>query len=499
MVIPDNVVNMGIGVFGACTNLETVVLPKNIKEIREDTFVNCWSLSNIEIPYGVETIEEYAFFDCRSLARIDIPATVTSIGSWAFSYAGLKSFIVPTSVRSYGDFVFYHSTSLESAVFEDGVINIKDGLFIGCTYLRDITIPASVKSIGYDALQPDADLYLKKITVDVNALGALHDYLIKQPSAISIAGYVTSGPVIDLLVINGTGSMNAILGTTCVKTVEICDGITGNLPDRAFAGCFLLEKVVIPEGIMDIGEDAFNDCRSLINFPFSTVKGSIGRWAFSFCTNLTDLSIPKNITDIGEGAFRYCTGLKTVSLFNTGNIGESAFENCINLIDVKISENVKDIGSNVTDFGSENFKGQGVFSYCTNLKRVTLSNVGCIGYRTFLYCENLSDITISKDTSVIEALAFAACESLEKVLIPNNVTRIGYNSFVLCSKVTLIFESSNVPIFDIEPVPMSTEYYGMFGFLSDNKVTNTVKVPVGTVEKYRAAIGGFPNLDIVEY
>lgn len=545
MVVPDNVVYMGIGVFGSCTNLDTVVLPKSIKEIREDTFTNCWSLFNIEIPYGVENIEDYAFFDCKSLARIDIPATVTSIGSYAFSCTGLKSFVVPASVKSSWWSVFYNCTNLESVTFEDGVTNIDRGFATRCTNLREFTIPASVKNIGYNALLPDSNSYIKKITIDVNAIGALYDYLRKESSAISIDGYFTCGPVIDLLVINGMGSMNAGLGTTCVKTVEICDGITGNLPDSAFAGCFLLEKVVIPEGIMDIGEYAFSNCRSLIKFPFSSVKGSIGREAFSWCTTLTDLIILENITNIGEGAFRYCTGLKTVSLFNTGNIGESAFEHCENLVDVSISENV-------TDIGSENFTGQGVFSYCTNLKSATLSNVGYIGYRAFFYCENLSDVIISKDTATIGQEAFAYCKSLEKVIIPKGITtdinfyafsnceklksieipdnvivlddgvfagctnletciigkgvaQIGSSSFYACPKVTVIFRSLNIPTFKIFFNMFEQDYAGMFGFFKDDKIDNTVKVPSGTVEKYRSAICGYPNfngypsLNIIEY
>ena len=431
--IPDSVTNIGIQAFSACTNLETVVLPKNIKEIKDSTFSNCWSLANIEIPYGTESIEEHAFYDCGSLTKIDIPATVTNIGMYALAYTGLRTFTVPASVKSSWSYVLYGSENLESVIFENGVTNIETNFSLNCPNLRELTIPASVVSIGVYAFQTDSDYSLRKLTIDVNAVGALN-------SGLALEHYpIGSDLSIDLLVINGTGSMNAQLSSgKGIRAVEICDGITGSLPDGAFLSCAALEKITIHGSITGIGEGAFYECRSLTNFPFSSVKGSIGKQAFYYCLNLTDIYIPENITDIGEQAFYYCEGLKTVSFSNSGNIGKEAFYHCQNLTDIYIPENITDIGEqvfgyceglNTVSLSNTGNIGKEAFSGCTNLKTALLFNVGNIEEGAFYFCKNLAEVTISKDTKIIGEVAFGYCESLKKVTIPEGVTSIEYGAF----------------------------------------------------------------------
>ena len=550
--IPDTVTNIGIGAFFGCTNLDTVVLPKSIKEIKDSTFSTCWSLANIEIPYGTESIEEYAFYGCGSLTKIDIPATVTSIGNSALAYTGLRTFTVPASVTSSWWHVLYGSANLESVIFENGVTNIESNFSQNCPNLREFTIPATVISIGKCAFHPDSDSSVRKITVDVNAVGALNTYL-----ALGNDPFSNKSLAIDLLVINGTGSMNAQLYSgKGIKAIEICDGVTGSLPDYAFFSCAALEKITIPESITGIGEEAFSSCSSLTNFPFSNVKGSIGKQAFYYCPNLTDIYIPENITDIGEEAFYYCEGLKTVSISNTGNIGKNAFSKCTNL-ETALLSNVGNIE-------------HGAFSYCKNLAEVTFSkDTKIIGSSAFYYCESLKKVTIPEGVINIEDGAFSGCKSLASVDIPKSITSIGHTAFsysgfqtidipksvtsigdyafsyselqtidipdsveVLgigafssctsletciigkgitkinywtfedCPKVTIIFKSSEVPSFVIHATP-AIGAHGAFGACTTPEqaavVTNTVKVPAGTAEKYKYGLKNYPNLNIIEY
>ena len=63
---------------------------------------------------------------------------------------------------------------------------------------------------------------------------------------------------------------------------------------------------MIPEGVINIGEEAFGHCTNLsvITIPQSLV--SIGKYAFTECSALKALKLTKNITSIGGGAFRSC-------------------------------------------------------------------------------------------------------------------------------------------------------------------------------------------------
>ena len=74
----------------------------------------------------------------------------------------------------------------------------------------------------------------------------------------------------------------------------------------AFASCFDLTSVSIPNTVTSIGRGAFYYCSSLpsINIPIS-VK-SIGEMAFRKCTSLTSVIIPDSVTSLGNSAFSAC-------------------------------------------------------------------------------------------------------------------------------------------------------------------------------------------------
>lgn len=82
--------------------------------------------------------------------EVTIPACVTEIGEEAFYWCNAESVIIPGNVTKIGYSAFENS-HLKSIVIKDGVIEISARAFMECVYLVDITLPASIKSIGYKA------------------------------------------------------------------------------------------------------------------------------------------------------------------------------------------------------------------------------------------------------------------------------------------------------------------------------------------------------------
>lgn len=74
-----------------------------------------------------------------------------------------------------------------------------------------------------------------------------------------------------------------------------------------------IKSVVISEGVEEIAERAFEDCKYLskISLPHSLKK--IAKDVFSLCPKLTTIIIPEGVEEIDE-AFRDCGRLKKVYL-----------------------------------------------------------------------------------------------------------------------------------------------------------------------------------------
>ena len=117
-----------------------------------------------------------------------------------------------------------------------------------------------------------------------------------------------------------------------------------------------------------------------------------------------NLKIPNGIEEISERAFKECKAIRTVTFPKTlKEIGNAAFEACKYLESVTIPEGVKEIGMHA-------------FSECDSLKSVTIENgVKEIHGSAFYYCTSLTSVTIPSSVTLIANDAFWGCDSLESV------------------------------------------------------------------------------------
>ena len=106
----------------------------------------------------------------------------------------------------------------------------------------------------------------------------------------------------------------------------------------AFCGLHL-KSIILPEGLIEIGDFAFSDNNfTTVALP-STVR-NINKGAFSHCTELTDVILPDNLYYIAERAFSCCTKLTDVTLpDNLSHIAKSAFGGS-NLTSINIPANI---------------------------------------------------------------------------------------------------------------------------------------------------------------
>lgn len=92
--------------------------------------------------------------------------------------------------------------------------------------------------------------------------------------------------------------------------VQIPFSIDGFPVTRIGASCFesnsTVTSVILPEGIVDIGEKAFRLCNRMTNATLPKSVSNIGAMGFISCWALRSITLPDGITAIADHTFGYC-------------------------------------------------------------------------------------------------------------------------------------------------------------------------------------------------
>jgi hypothetical protein len=148
---------------------------------------------------------------------------------------------------------------------------------------------------------------------------------------------------------------------------------------------------------------------------------------------LSSISLPCNITEIPD--YMFCnSSLRWINIPSTVvTIGNNAFEDCNILEDVKFN------GNNLGTIDEKAFAG------CNALPSIVIpDSVTSIGSSGFSYCTSLTSCTLSNSLTSIEENLFRNCSSLETISIPNSVTSIGDSAFTNCTGLESVTTPDNV-------------------------------------------------------
>jgi hypothetical protein len=191
-----------------------------------------------------------------------------------------------------------------------------------------------------------------------------------------------------------------------------------------------LLKVVLPQTVKTIGENAFLSCKKLKDINLSNVE-HIGKNAFNGAITTTNTEIDlSSLKTMGDAAFSGATYLRVVDMETATltEIPEKAFFGCARLFTVKLPTTVKIVWDNAFASNSclvnvnlenvERFK-MNCFSECVNLTSITLTNATEIRFEAFFQCTKLASVTIGDKLQVLYLRAFYSNNSLTYFSIAN--------------------------------------------------------------------------------
>ncbi len=381
--------------------------------------------------YVVDYVKEYtAVVDDIIYSKTS--ATDAAVSGVSIDKALLTKAIIPETVTING--------------CELNVTAINEYVFNNCTALAEVSIPATVSTLG------DA-------TFNGNYTYPLN---VSELKSVTIADATTSisfnqafeGMTIESLYLgrNWSGIFSGVHNVTFgAKVTSIPERAFKDSPlseisipatvetigDYAFSGCAALESVNLTDGLTTIGYGAFKNCTALIQIAIPATVKTIDRATFSGCAALASVNLNDGLTQIDAGAFNSCTALTQISIPATvetvgayGWTNGSAFDGCTSLETLIIADGDTEL--------SADFEG-------ASLKNLYLGR-NC-NYRWGYCTDGPSSVTLGTGITTIARGVFESCSKLASITIPANVKSIHPYAFRYCSALkTVTIEDSTEPL-----------------------------------------------------
>ena len=208
--------------------------------------------------------------------------------------------------------------------------------------------------------------------------------------------------------------------------------------------------LVLPEGIVSVGEEAFRGCSmAAVVFPEGFLH--ISDKAFADCS-LVSAVFPPSLRYIGRRAFSGSRIESAVFPENTETAGSYSFSGTEHLVSVFVPEGMFTGVSAFGESGVYVFSGNcpecaGVFEKCRHLVSAEIRYGKRIPRSAFRGCSGLRSVSIAEGTEEIGPEAFFRCRSLAGVTIPRSAKLTDYGAFSECSSLAAVKYSGTECLF----------------------------------------------------
>ena len=315
--------------------------------------------------------------------------------------------------------------SLERVQIAGGLKTIGKSAFWSCDKLTTVSLPDGVTSIGEDAFEYCVNLTTINLPDSITTIGMEAFYGTKLTGPLNIPSSLVS------------------LGNDAFHG---CGGITGTLlfpgtleyiSTDAFAGCSGIEEIILPRGVLFIGDGAFNNCSGVQRLWLTNSIQGIGVNAFNGMKNLKKVYFSGTISEWETGiqwadkGYQIGVAITTNEETASGSCGEALTWSLNSAGDLTVSGT-----GDMADFAAT---GAPWAEYRDQIKLVILGQgVTSIGSSAFQDCKKLETVSLPGSLTALGKAAFLRCGELTNVKLPASLKSVGEDCFTDCEKLVLL-------------------------------------------------------------
>lgn len=447
--LPEGLISLDEFAFMDCQKLQEIRLPKSLKTLGDGTFAGCHALPEIELPEDLETVGEGALMNCLSLTSVVIPASVTEMGDRPFSGDwALKTVEIKGNVPRLSNYSFHECDALQEVLITGGVETIEERAFYNLNSLERVQIAGGLKTIGKLAFWSCDKLTTVSLPDGVTSIGENAFQNCVSLTTINLPDSITTIGMEAFYGTKLTGPLNipSSLVSLGDNAFHGCGGITGTLlfpgtleyiSTDAFAGCSGIEEIILPRGVLFIGDGAFNNCSGVQRLWLTNSIQGIGVKAFNGMKNLKKVYFSGTISEWETGiqwadkGYQIGVAITTNEETASGSCGEALTWSLNSAGDLTVSGN-----GDMADFAAT---GAPWAEYRDQVKLVIVGQgVTSIGSSAFQDCKNLETVSLPGSLTALGKAAFLRCGELTNVKLPASLKSVGEDCFTGCEKLELL-------------------------------------------------------------
>lgn len=493
VVLPQTIKHIERCAFDKCKYLHYINLPLQLTEISDFVFSDCEFLESIDIPSGVERIDDFAFSGCSSLKRIKLPEGIKSIGDRSFSECNsLTSIKIPGSIKNLDKGSFDYCKKLKEIELDEGVESV-DGPFYGCTAVKTITIPNSLKTMDGILFHDFSSLETIVLAKDNPNFVFVDNVLYSKDKKRIVCAHPNIGPYYEVPQSVVRIDRMAFYNCKNLEEISLHDNIR-TIGNHAFGCCKKLKRIVIPKKLKVIETHTFEDCVSLSEVVLQSGLKEIEWNAFFGCSSLHNIFIPESVRYIhtGNASLRNYKVSPENKHFATID-GVLFNKDLTKLLEMPRGRKIRNyvIPDSVVEIGHS------AFWFCNNLRHISFPiGLRRIGEGAFGDCISLQELQLPDGIDTIQKDTFRYCKALKSIKLPRHLKKIGEGAFFCCDSLKSLSLPPSVKMLDMYSLPMELKELHLaykdpqkaaLGFYAQNfdKEDLILYVPKGLKEKYR--------------